>query len=412
MLRLLLLSLMFLSGIVHARVSFSEEPLNRGLPWKQHTIDSSSRGADGIRVADVNGDGLMDLTTGWEEGGQVRVYLNPGQQKAKLAWPAVTVGRVRSPEDAVFVDLDRDGAVDVVSCCEGNVRTMFVHWAPKEKSRYLDSKAWKTEPIPASVKARMWMFCLPMQVDGINGIDLVAGSKGNNAEVGWFEAPAQPRDLSAWKWHPVYKAGWIMSLFARDIDGDGDLDVLTTDRKGKHRGCWWLENPGSRDAQKGFWKSHLVGGAGREVMFMAKGDLDGDGLLDIVSAVKDGDILSMRRIRNRLPKWKSQPIRLPSNTGSGKGVQIADLDLDGRMDIALTCEHSHNKSGVLWFFRGALKSVNDSGWVPHEISGVRAGIKFDLIELLDLDGDGDLDLITCEERDNLGVIWYENPTKP
>ena len=38
-----------------------------------------------------------------------------------------------------------------------------------------------------------------------------------------------------------------------------------------------------------------------------------------------------------------------------------------------------------------------------------AGVKFDRIELRDLDGDGDLDLITCEERDNLGVFWYENP---
>ena len=46
----------------------------------------------------------------------------------------------------------------------------------------------------------------------------------------------------------------------------------------------------------------------------------------------------------------------------------------------------------------------------EEISGDSRGVKFDLIQLLDLDQDGDLDLLTCEERDNLGVIWYENPT--
>jgi hypothetical protein len=51
-------------------------------------------------------------------------------------------------------------------------------------------------------------------------------------------------------------------------------------------------------------------------------------------------------------------------------------------------------------------------WQGHEIGGP-AGIKFDRIELLDLDADADLDVLTCEERhDNrgLGVIWYENPT--
>ena len=45
----------------------------------------------------------------------------------------------------------------------------------------------------------------------------------------------------------------------------------------------------------------------------------------------------------------------------------------------------------------------------NDISGRTTGIKFDRIELLDLDQDGDLDLLTCEERDNLGLIWYENP---
>ena len=30
-------------------------------PWKRHTIDKSSRGADGVRLADVNGDGLQDI---------------------------------------------------------------------------------------------------------------------------------------------------------------------------------------------------------------------------------------------------------------------------------------------------------------------------------------------------------------
>jgi hypothetical protein len=39
------------------------------------------------------------------------------------------------------------------------------------------------------------------------------------------------------------------------------------------------------------------------------------------------------------------------------------------------------------------------------------GVKHDLVELIDLDDDGDLDLLTCEEVTNLGVIWYENPAK-
>ena len=117
-------------------------------PWQRHTIDRSSRGADGVRLADANGDGRLDIATGWEEGGVIRVYLNPGPDKARSGWPQVTVGRVKSPEDAVLVDLDGDRRMDVVSCCEGGVRTVFVHWAPAVESDYLDPDAWKTTALP------------------------------------------------------------------------------------------------------------------------------------------------------------------------------------------------------------------------------------------------------------------------
>jgi len=46
--------------------------------WQRHTIDDSSLGADGTRFGDINGDGLLDITTPWEQGGVVRVYINPG----------------------------------------------------------------------------------------------------------------------------------------------------------------------------------------------------------------------------------------------------------------------------------------------------------------------------------------------
>jgi hypothetical protein len=56
------------------------------------------------------------------------------------------------------------------------------------------------------------------------------------------------------------------------------------------------------------------------------------------------------------------------------------------------------------------ESPAEGKWEAREISGPE-GVKFDLVELLDLDGDVDLDVISCEETANLGVIWYENPWK-
>ena len=107
-----------LLGILHgagAPVLAQAQAQEGGAPWKRHTIDSESRGADGVRLADVDADGDLDIATGWEEGGVVRVYRNPGAQEAAGSgpWRAVTVGEVKSAEDAVFADLDGDGAIDV-----------------------------------------------------------------------------------------------------------------------------------------------------------------------------------------------------------------------------------------------------------------------------------------------------------
>lgn len=380
------------------------------LIWKRHTIDASSRGADGARPMDVNGDGLLDLATGWEEGSLIRAYIHPGRARVRQPWPAVSIGNVRSPEDAVFVDLDADGNIDVVSSCEGRQKTMFVHWAPANRKDYLDPSKWKTEPLPDSMSKQAWMFCVPLDVDGRHGVDLVTGSKAAGAHVGWFEAPARRRDLNAWKWHPLCRAGWIMSLITMDVDRDGDLDIVMSDRKGPKRGCYWLENPGPRADAK-TWSVHLIGALGLEVMFMGSGDLDGNGLTDFVVPVRGSDIQVLQQEKRATPKWNLSSIAMPPNTGTGKGAAIADVDLDGHVDVVYSCENSAGKIGVGWLRQARNQATAMTSWVPHDISGSKAGVKFDLVEMIDLDGDGDMDVVTCEERHNLGVIWYENPLR-
>lgn len=402
-----------LPGATSLGAENAASPLYEG-PWRRHTIDDSSRGADGVRLADANGDGLSDIATGWEEGGLVRVYLNPGHEQVRHRWPAVTVGRVGDPEDAVFVDLDRDGALDVVSASEGKTRTLWVHWAPADPAEYLNEDAWRTEAVSGSQGSRRWMFCLPMQIDRRAGLDLLTGSKGDNAELGWFECPrpARPRanDRSGLRtrWHPILRVGWIMSLVPRDMDGDGDVDVVVSNRGPPNRGCFWVENPGPWRARRRSWPIHPVGGGGREVMFLTVADLDGDGTEEVITATRQQDLLCFRRDSSEPEMWRLDTIVLPANAGTGKAVAAGDVDLDGHTDLVVTCEHAHGKSGVLWLSRD--HEAGDPRWTAHDISGL-PGAKYDLVELLDLDGDGDLDVLTCEERENLGVIWYENPSR-
>ena len=390
-------------------------PTNEHKPWRRHIIDGSSNGADGVRLADVNGDGLMDIATGWEEAGIIRAYIDPGPREVKKPWPAVTVGKVKSPEDAVFADLDGDGAVDVVSCCEGRAKTVYVHWAPAEAKRYLDAKAWKTEALPVTAGKQAWMFALPMQIDGRGGIDLIVGSKGKNASIGCLISPKNPRDVKAWTFRPIYKAGWIMSLIAIDMDHDGDLDVLATDRKGAGRSAFWLENPGPAAVAKGAdWAKHVIADAAKgdrasQYMFLAAGNLDSDALRDVVVAVKTRTLQCFAGVDKGGRTWRRRDVPMPTWSGSAKGVAIGDIDCDGLADMVFTCEGATGPlMGAGWIRQ--VRSAGKTTWQPIDIAGAK-GTKFDRIELIDLDKDGDLDVLTCEERTINAVFWYENPTK-
>lgn len=406
--------------VVWAATAIAQQPAagdpSRGQPWTTHTIDDSSRGADGVRLADVNGDRLVDIATGWEEGGLTRLYLHPGYAKVRRSWPAVTVGRTPSVEDALLADLDGDGGRDMISCCEGRTRKILVHWAPADRERLLDAESWRTNPLPESADRMMWMFAVPAQLDGRGGVDLVAAGKGPGCCVGWFEAPDNPRRLDDWVWHELAPAGWIMSLRVLDLDGDRDLDVLFSDRKGPHRGVRWLENPGQAGNARNGWTNHLIGAADCEPMFLDVADLDADGRDDVALATRHDGLLLLRRPNDPRTPWTKQTIPWPAHCGTGKGVAAGDLDADGDLDLVLSCEHARPPlSGLVWLDCQGVPA--DGRFTVREVSGPR-GIKFDRIELSDLDGDGDLDALTCEEshpvngrRHGLGVVWYENPAK-
>jgi arylsulfatase A-like enzyme len=380
------------------RVERSDGPL-----WKRHTIDATSRGADGVKLADINGDSRADIATGWEEGGEVRVYLNPGATKVATPWPRVTVGNVPNVEEAIFADLDNEGRLDVVSGTEGKSRTVFWHRCEGDPA---NPASWRTEAFPAIAGQQRWMQALSANVDGRHGADLLLGSKGPGATVGWLQAPADPNDLSAWRYHPLRQAGWIMSLIQQDLDGDKDEDLIVTDRKGARSGVFWLESPGTAGNQAhAKWPEHSVGALGREVMFADAADLNGDGLTDIAAAAKPADLLLFFRQSNG--NWLEKALSLPpEQIGDAKAVKAADVNGDGLTDLLYSCENAKGeREGIV-----VLEQQKLGPWLMRPLSGPE-GLKFDLMQILDVDGDGDLDVITCEERDQLGVVWYENPLR-
>lgn len=376
-----------------------------GAPWTRHVVDASSRGADGVKLADLNGDGLPDIATGWEEGGITRSYLHPGHAAVRSPWPAVTVGNTPDVEDALWVDLDGDGRLDVIALCEGKTRKALVHWGPDSADALLDPGAWRQASIPALNDRTQWMYAARMRDAG--NAALALGAKGPDAVVGLLRM-AGGRDVQQWAWQELSQAGWIMSLKVIDMDGDGLADLLLSDRRGDLRGVRWLRNPGGDG--HGAWESIGIGDTDAEVMFLSVADLDGDGLDDILVATKPGEIRWLRRLDAGGRRWETEVIPYPEGVGTAKAVVAGDLNGDGRKELVLNCEQAHGeRHGVFGLRRG-----DADAWEAFAIGGP-VGVKFDRIELLDLTGNGRLDILTCEEAEQslgLGVIWYENPWPP
>ncbi|MEM9481419.1 MAG: VCBS repeat-containing protein [Verrucomicrobiota bacterium] len=370
-------------------------------PWSRHTIDDTSRGADGVRLADINSDGFMDIATGWEEGGVTRVYLNPGHGASKKPWPRVTVGETPSAEDAVFADVNADGVLDVVVCCEGGEKAVHVFLAPSDASKLLDEDTWKKVTLKDSEKRMRWMFALPLEMDGKPPVELVAAGKGDGSMIGFFDFSDGVANAVWREWVPM---GWAMSIIPFDFDGDGDLDVVFTDRRESRMGCWWLENPGPSKAKTMRWESHEIVRSESEFLFAKVGELFEDGEAGLVLSVKDREVWWVP-----FGDGDRQVFQNPENAGRAKAVTFGDLDGEPGNEIVISSESSGDgKSGVMGVKLGADGAVE--GVAGFDISGPD-GIKFDRLELIDLDGDGDLDVLTCEERAKLGVIWYENPAR-
>ena len=140
-------------------------------------------------------------------------------------------------------------------------------------------------------------------------------------------------------------------------------------------------------------------------------DVDGDADFDVLTAAAKPDRSVLVHTRPNetdiatSSTWTTARLPAPEDEaqyGSPKAIAAADIQGDGDLDVLVACEEAlANASGLYALLR------DGAAWVPADIAGSQ-GVKFDRLDVIDLDGDADVDVLTSEE-DVLGVLWYENP---
>ena len=408
MYRLALTFVLMLTGVLSAQKPRVWEQY-RGKPgpggWRCNVIraDPDNHGPDGINLHDWDGDGDLDVFANAEEGKYSRLYFNPGPDKIRPGkirpgkvhdyWNDFIEFKHGKCEDSGIGDLDHDGDVDYIA----NGGWVYFNPGP---SQVRDPQKW----------IKMTLFDNERRVPTVADVD---GDGLNDLIVAaqeWYKQPATGKHTAAnWKKFTVGKNRWPMNCILTDVDQDGDIDWVVPDRG---RNICWYVNPG-QDKVTQPWQRKIIH-QHSEPMFMAVADVNGDGIEDFVitggsKGVNRNQLLVLLRInRGGEPKFHEVAIDQP-NGSFPKGVAVFDLDGDPRRQEILVIP----KQGDLWTASFSGDPRNTAHWkaTPLKMPGAGTRKKMDNAWLGDLDGDGDLDVLTTEENGGWGVIWFENPAR-
>jgi hypothetical protein len=188
---------------------------------------------------------------------------------------------------------------------------------------------------------------------------------------GWFEQPENMSETAIWPFHPVAfgpakgsRGGAQMLVF--DVDGDGRCDVVTSyDAHGYGLGWFRQEADGAFTEQRILGdtpEDNTQGVCFSQLHALAEADIDGDGLTDIVTGKRrwahgpHGDpepnaapvLYWFSQARDAAGRVTFEPHLIDDDSGVGTQVTVADLDGDGKLDIAVA-----NKRGVFAFCQRA-----------------------------------------------------------
>jgi hypothetical protein len=190
-----------------------------------------------------------------------------------------------------------------------------------------------------------------------------------------------------------------------DIDGDGDFDLISGCIQ---RGLRLHRNVGT--PQSPSWAYDPAPVQGVPNGSSAKpclADLDADGDLDLVIAY--GGVAGAYLIENvgtpQTPQWTASGSWLPGLEDVWWPVVLGDLDLDGDLDAI----SNSTTAGIACFENVGTPQVPAFAANPSMLAGIEPPTGAEAFALLDVDSDGDVDLL-CARSPGGQVYLYLNET--
>ncbi|MFK7771222.1 MAG: T9SS type A sorting domain-containing protein [Saprospiraceae bacterium] len=226
--------------------------------------------------------------------------------------------------------------------------------------------------------------------DGDNDL-LIASLSGVSGQVSWSRNETGQGDFSSQILITNVAQG-ANSVYAEDLDGDGDLDVIAASTFVDK--VEWYENT---DGLGNFGDPQVVTTNADMVYNVYAADIDGDGDIDILSVSRDDNKVAWYENTDGLGNFSSEKI-ISTDVSEATSIGVEDIDNDGDLDVIVGASGVNN---LVWYENldglgnfGNEEIINSNGFTVHSLRGV------------DFDGDNDIDILSGSEN---GILsWYEN----
>ena len=374
--------------------------LPQGASFSTQSIISITAGtAFSVYAADIDNDGDMDVLSASDDDNTVAWYENT-DGSGTFSAPRIITDTAVGARSVFADDMDSDGDVDVLSASWGVLNSgsnpnMEVAWyenAPDTQplGSFISQQAIAYHTAPISV--------ISADLDNDGDPDVLSASYGDNA-IAWNE------NLDglgkSWSEHIISnQTNGPWDVFAADLDNDGDLDVLAASNFSDD--VAWFENR-LNEVSTDFGPLQLISDIADGARVVRAADMDRDGDMDVISASWfDGKVAWYPNLGGTFGNpATNQNVIAVANTHT-QAMHVVDLDNDGDVDVLYGSWEDGVEHKILW-----MENMDGSGstWSSHEISTLIIGCQS--LYTADLDGDGDLDVLSASQDDDK-IAWYEN----
>jgi len=172
----------------------------------------------------------------------------------------------------------------------------------------------------------------------------------------------------------------VESIYAADIDGDGDMDILGAAYDADDI-TWWENTNGTGTT----WVEHTVDSSFDGASAVYAADIDGDGDMDILGAAYKADDITWWENTNSIGiSWTEHTI--DGAFDGAKSVYSADVDGDGDMDVLGATSHASSiypssSDEITWWENNLGRGTS---WTKHIVGSSFNGAKF--VYSADIDG--------------------------